>query len=398
VAYCVPISSRDLRIYRLVGATLTLALQRTGPSKLKVSSNAIMLTTGIIWFINGLHSRPDDGRASRDLMRGILPHTENDSNLAVRFQDDEQEEDGEGTVPHAPCGIIFLRDIRLPPDSRVPRMRLGREINDYTHKFFFGMTMRQIVSHLRPIGILTPNDIPATRIPSVKGKTPAYVNLDGANDPLFDLGQAGHRMPSPGVDIGSDLDVEEHTHADNASLDDTLTTIWYQFLQDVIIKAPNPRGAMLPSYCKVPAADRLLVRDAFYQNRKLSDIWTVCQVRVASHDQWMKAFHNLWPPKDHVTGPRAQNYRSCTYYQDWKSLVADLPAETVTAARTQIKKKVDTLYWIPNALNDKMWHTTKPMPGFKVYPPDWQGSAPQLLVRHRLPQWQMPPSTDSGDG
>ena len=105
-----------------------------------------MLTAATIWLINGLHSRPDDGWASRDLMCAVLPHTEDDSNLGVSFQEDEQEEDGEGSVPHAAFSLIFLHDVWLPPESTVPRMCIGRAINDYTHKFYFGLTFHDIVS------------------------------------------------------------------------------------------------------------------------------------------------------------------------------------------------------------------------------------------------------------
>jgi hypothetical protein len=371
-------------------------MQREGNTRLRCNSNALLLTAAMVWFINGLHSRPDDGSAARDLMRAILPRTDGESNLGIRPEprhyesgsddDDDDDSDDEG-VPHAPCGLIFLREVILPPTSTVPRMRIGRSVKDTTFKFFLGGKLQDIQSQVLPTNILTKKDIPATRVSTRKAKTPTYYNFDGQDDPIFQLSEAGYELPNPSVDVGSDLEVEEQVHDDNQDIDGKLTQMWYQFLLDIIAKAPNPRGATNPSYCITPTADRLKIRDAFFQNRKLSDVWRACQYKVADQKLWTTAFGHLWPAKGHVTGLAVQNYRTCTYYVSWKQLLAEVDDATAKAIRAQMKKKFDELYWIPAASSDKVWNT-KRAKGFAILPDGWSTAAPQLLVLNQSPEWQ----------
>jgi hypothetical protein len=344
----------------------------------------------MVWLINGLHNRPDDHFASRDLMRAILPHTDDvdRGDLAIPEEDEnEEDEEMEETRPHNPCGMVFLRALVLPPRSVVPRLRVGRSASDYTFKILLQMSAKEIAQLLSPPGILHHRDIPATRIPTVKRTTASYVSAQEHDEPLFTLGQAGYRLPSPVRDDGSDMDdddIFEDQHPQN--LDQKLTTIWYQFLLDIMAKRPNPKGVMNPSYCIIEDCSQ--VKADFYQNRKLSDVWRCCQYRLAGADLWSSAFSHLWPPKGHVLQPLAQNYKTCRYYTSWKRLISDLDARTVKEVRKAMKAKFDTLYWIPAATAGKMWNT-KPEKDFVSFPVGWSSASPRLFVQggHGQPQW-----------
>jgi hypothetical protein len=367
-----------------------LAHQSMGKPEFRTQPAALTLTAGMIWLINGLHNRPDDGFASRDLLRAILPHTDDSDrgDLALQSGDGEDEEQhAEETHPHNPCGMVFLRAIVVPPRSAVPRMRIGRNASDYAFKVILQMSKSEIEQFLSPPGILTREDIPQTRIPTLKRMTTAYANAEEHEEPLFTLGQEGHRLPSPLRDDGSDMD-DDGTFVDQHAqdLDQKLTTIWCQFLLDLMAKRPNPKNITTTSYCVVTDCGN--VKENFYQNRKLSDVWRVCQYRVAGEDLWTSTFSYLWPPKGHSLRPSAQNYQKCRYYVSWKKLIADVDVHTAKAIRNAMKEKFDTLYWIPAATSDKIWNTRRDL-AFVSLPNGSTTPSPRLLIHSRrgVPQW-----------
>jgi hypothetical protein len=180
---------------------------------------------------------------------------------------------------------------------------------------------------LDPVDILRKDNIPDTRIPTRKGLSVCW--RSGAEEPdRFNLAATGHALPPPEIDVGDDMDAEESRVLNNdptETLDRRLTMIWHQFLIDIIQKAPNPKGQMNGSYCRTKQEDRYTIQDAFYQNTVLSDIWHVCQYRIASSDLWTNTFTRLWPPTGHILSPSAQNYSTCRYYLDWKRFISDGP-------------------------------------------------------------------------
>ncbi|KAJ3870652.1 hypothetical protein F5051DRAFT_341755, partial [Lentinula edodes] len=101
-----------------------------------------------------------------------------------------------------------------------------------------------------------------------------------------------------------------------------------------------------------------------------------------------KAFGNLFPEKDHETQPKVQNYTQCRYYMEWKTICASGDAETITAARKELWRKVLRLQWIPQAASDKMWNTQQPkrQDASVRFPPNSEGPAPRILCR-RKPTW-----------
>jgi hypothetical protein len=270
-------------------------------------------------------------------------------------------------------------------------MRRGRSISNPVIQFFFNKDYNTIRHLLNPVGTLGRVDVPESRIPTVKGMTRPWIEDDDEPD-RFDLGERGYALPPRQFDAGDGMDLEETEEPNNVpdeTINGKLTAIWYQFLIDIIQKAPNPKGQINGSYCRLPKEDRLKVRDDFYQNRTLSDVWRVCQYKTALPDVWKNTFTRFWPSKDHTLSPSAQNYSTCRYYVDWKLFVSDTPTDVVKASHTAIKEKFDALYWIPAATCDKIWNTNKAAKGFTVLPVGYKGPAPQLLIRGKQhPVWQ----------
>ncbi|KAI6111421.1 hypothetical protein F5141DRAFT_1003861 [Pisolithus sp. B1] len=388
----------NFRSWRLLAATEVLTAQIKGAGRFRAQPNALILTAALAWFINGIHSAPLEGASYRELVRAVLPHTDHppthlfsDAGLGSDDEGTEDDDDDEETGPWLPCGAVFFRDIVLPPESSVPRMKQGRAISGRAIRYLFNAYYQDIQHLLNPVGILSKADIPDSRIPTQKGMTATRVDISDDEVTSFNLAERGYALPPPQMDMGDDVDLGDAANLNDdpqATLDGKLTTMWRQFLIDVIQKAPNPKGLLNRSYCLVLEKDRLCARENFYQNQKLSDVWRVCQYKMADETLWMNTFARFWPPKGHLLAPSAQNYKSCRYYNDWKRFVSEVPPELANVSRKEIKRKFDTLYWIPAASCDKMWNTNKKR-GFTALPDGYSGNAPQLLIKGaRKPTWE----------
>ena len=93
--------------------------------ELQATMPALLLTAGLVWLVNRLHSAPDKKPASRKLMDCILPEVERDGAnemfLAYGRAADE-DEDGNFrdenfevrlTLPGIPYGLVFFHSLRL---------------------------------------------------------------------------------------------------------------------------------------------------------------------------------------------------------------------------------------------------------------------------------------------
>ncbi|KAF8805785.1 hypothetical protein BYT27DRAFT_7014063, partial [Phlegmacium glaucopus] len=172
----------------------------------------------------------------------------------------------------------------------------------------------------------------------------------------FNLAAAGHSLPPPVVDDGSDIDEIQEPQT---TIDAEVSQMWRQFLIDVVNKSPNPRGVSNPGYLALSQQERLSVSDGFYQNEKLSDAWRACQWKIGNVQDWKRAFDHLFPPPGHETLPKVQNYTSCRYYLKWKEICLEAENSVAKAIRQELWKRINRLYWIPHACQDKMWVTTQ---------------------------------------
>lgn len=342
----------------------------------------------MVWLINGLHSRPEDGQAGRDLQRAILPHEVNPTDNVRPFALDALGEDEPMPSPCNPFGAVFLSGLKFSPHPRL-RARPIPDISDSTFEYFFRHRRNVVENSVHPVGFIN-DDLPGLiRSENKKRITATYIDRDNNNIVLFSLSEDGHSLPAPddkSSDVGSDdgelSDVEEDNDLDRA-----LTTVWRQFLIDIAIKAPNRGTATSASYCRLTAEERLTIGEEFYQEQSLSRNWTDLHAKKALDTEWARARGHLWPARNHLAKPNAQNYGSSKYYRDWKRLLARLSDDAADAARAAVMKRLDSLYWIPNAAADRIW-VTKPLKNFTRFPQGSTGAAPQILVRGWLPTWE----------
>lgn len=304
------------------------------------------------------------------------------------LQEDDDEDDEEdlniADIPYNPFGVIFLRRIQV---YDVPRMRAGGPgLSISGFLFFFDKSMEEIKFIYASTGIRP--RVPASQRRAITNKvkrTPTYINPAAEPDvPIFNLSEMGHELPPPVVDDGSDVEDELVDGPDHRGINAQISTLWKQFLMDMVIKSPTKQGAKQP-YCKLTQEQRLTVGEEPFENLMLSDTWNACQYKLASRDDWKRAFDHLFPPQDYVTSSTVQNYLQCQYYLKWKDLCATVKKETIHAIRAKFRGRLSTFKWIPHACADKLWVTSQHA-AFTRLPRGSTGAAPRILVRG-APQW-----------
>ena len=398
---------------RLLAISKTLSHQASGATRGRLIPEALTLTAACVWLLNGLHARPEDGPAARRLMDAALPLSEahnlnsdvlvyNTSRRADWQQEEEaeeEEEEGEGEpnnrrvharVPYIPYGCIFFR--RIMVGDIVPRLCIGgTALTEPAFKFWFeGMTLDQVQAMYQKSGIISRHALAGKR-PTNKGRMPTYINLTGAPEPtLFDLQSQGHTLPAPTQDDGSDIEDRSSPPPaeESPTIDTFLSQLWRQFVIDLTGKAPNPRGIANPSYLKLTAVQRREGKEDIYKNLTLSDVFTDVSYRNASSADWQRAFKWLFPEPGFRTTTAVQNYPSSPYFATWMTFIEDPEnLALISAARSEIWKRVRGWSWIPDAQQDKMWPTS-----FKLGFTRWPSSsgrvppAPRILLRsHTVP-------------
>ncbi|GLB33116.1 hypothetical protein LshimejAT787_0100010 [Lyophyllum shimeji] len=370
----------SLRSYRALAIKFILEWQLDGDASHRAKDAALLLTAAATWLLNGLHSTPDKGASSKELMAAILPHvsragadpdilaygspTDDDD---VDSQTDSEAEDEPPTtrrrrdavtLPSYPFGLVFLRRIRVGEQYPVPRFSNdGQFISPRAFRFFFGVDHEDVdAEYFRKA--LTQKAHP-DRVRNRAKRTPAWHNRDQETTRKdFNLARLGYELTPPMRDRGSDVDEdEEHSGAEERDIDDEITAVWRQFLIDVTAKAPNKKNAHEPSHCRLSTEERLLVTEDTYQNRKLSVYFHDCQWKLADRKDWQNVFDRLFPPKGHIFTGNVQNYLSTSYIPMWEKIKSRADDDTYLRIRQDIRKRFDRLYWMPLAQTDRIWYT-----------------------------------------
>lgn len=386
----------------------TLSLQESGISSLRFMPESLLLTAACLWLVNSLHARPEDGPASRDLMRATLPVTEEVDtildvlayNTRVRppWQHEEEEEDDLAPptgVPYNPYGCIFFRRLMLAGDKvDVPRFRIGGPgISPSSFQFFFdGMTIAQVQAKFQKCGIIDKAAIAKIRSTTNKCSGVQYGNVTGAPEPiLFDLSTRGHvLLPTP-RDDGSDVEDRPTPPPEDRpeDIDVTLSELWRQFVMDITLKSPNQKGMANPSYLRLTNRQRLSGNEAPYKHLRLPEVFNAVWYKNATMDQWQTCFNWLFPPPGRLVTNAAQNYHTCTYYRKWMNIleVNQRKPKLIEEIRDEFFARISQWSWIPCAQADKMWTTSAKKPSskhFTRWPPALdRPPAPHILLHSR---------------
>jgi hypothetical protein len=388
---------RSLRAYRASAVQLVLGWQAEGAWQLRARSEALILTAGCVWLLNGLHSAPDNGPASRDLMDCILPQVArrgaDEMFLAYgRAIDDDDDDDGDSsdndfdarmTLPANLYGLVFFRTMCLGDRHPVPRFEKGKVLRDGPFRYLFGVDFKDITEDYFSSAVTTSKGPHRSNNRTRRTKRVHYDD-DAPPQQLFHLRLRGVELEQRPHDDGSDLEAGEEEEDLQGDVDKRLTNLWLQFLRDVASKAANRKGGDAEGYCKFTGDVEVALRDrGLYKNLRLSEFFNDCQWRVGVDKDWDAVFDHLFPLDSR--SPR-QNYNSCTYYRDWKDIRDSTPdRETLDVVRKALKSKFSTLLWFPYAQGDRIWPTRLYESRFKKFIKAGE-PAPWILCR-RQPSW-----------
>lgn len=419
--------SRSLRAYRVLAFKYILQQQVGGTAALRATDNSLLLTAAAPWFLNGIHSVPDNGPSSRDLMGKILPLVNReDASVQIlaypartRAQiqiPDEEEEGGDDsgdednlsvssglsdgpipvhqparrnnrpeTLPHNPYGIVFLRAIRIGNGTVVPRFQDNgtQMISPQTFRYIFGVDRDEVDMDFFKYQLNVPSN--PLRVANKTHRTAIRPVDEDEPRALFNLGARGYQLPTPVRDQGSDVEEEEdfgpQVQNEELDIDVRLTDLWRQFLVDLTAKVPNRRENNDSSYCKLTKFQRDSANVATYQNLRLRDYFSDVQFKTVTIKNWELSFDKFWPPKGRRLVGKVQNFLQMRYFVSWGSLTSDLDNVTVDVMRKELRKNFDTLKWIPNVQSERVWYTTADKTFTRLAESDATLAAPRILIR-----------------
>jgi len=311
-----------------------------------------------------------------------IPSDDDDLLPAHRPRNDEE------TLPAMRDGILFFRDIMLGGGIQVPRFRNNTQgfLPDTAFQYLFKVSFENIEgTYFREALVAPPH--PA-RVRNRTHRTPRFRNYGHVQEGRrFNLAAAGHRLPTPPMDPGSDMEVDVE-HDPEPHIDDECTSTWLQFLLDLTAKSPNRRGATKGPYCILDAAARLQVTDATYSDRRVSNYFNDIQYKIIdSQEGWRRIFDRFFLKKGVMREGTTQNFKQCTYLAMWKALCERASEDIVEVMRDGLFEKFNQLYWVPAINKERIWYT-KVEPRFtKPAGLDPEEPAPQIFVYRTRPLW-----------
>ncbi|KIJ94471.1 hypothetical protein K443DRAFT_12071 [Laccaria amethystina LaAM-08-1] len=191
------------------------------------------------------------------------------------------------------------------------------------------------------------------------------VSMD--NNPLpipFKLAWHGYTLPPPTAKDGSDLETSDNDDRTHTNIDNWMSDLWRQFLSDIIMKSPNPKGQLKASYCRLTLTQKHSITEDTFLDTNLAKVWNACLVKVGDNKDWEAMFNHLWPDIGHQC-VKSQGYAQSLYYNSWKEMIARVNnRETVQAMRATFKRQLNKLKWIPRPAADKLWVSTANGSGF----------------------------------
>jgi hypothetical protein len=374
-----------------------LGWQAEGMWQLRAKKEALVLTAGCVWLLNGLHSAPDNGPASRSLMDCILPEVDRrgaDEMFLAYGKAIDDDDDGDSTdnsfdtrltLPANPHGIVFFCSIRLGESHPVPRLPKGKILTRKSFHYLFGIDFEDLDENY-----FTSTSAPSLSAPhrsSNRTRRTKRVRYDddAPQQQLFHLRVRGVELAQPPSDDGSDLEIEGgEAEEPQGDVDRQLTDLWLQFIHDVTNKTANRRGANAEGYCKLTEEEKLELGDGMFKNLRLSTFFNDCQWRVGADNEWDAVFDHLFPLENKASS--SQNYRSCIYYNKWMDIRdSAIDKETLKTIQRALRSKFSTLLWFPYAQAGRIWTTRVYRSRFKKFISEGQ-PAPWVVCR-RQPSW-----------
>ncbi|KAI6138337.1 hypothetical protein BKA82DRAFT_3990551 [Pisolithus tinctorius] len=129
-----------------------------------------------------------------------------------------------------------------------------------------------------------------------------------------------------------------------------------QMYYDILQESPNKRSHTQGAWTNIPQSlrDEMAVEDLYLQ---LELPFEAVQYSIASDEVWQLHFNRFFPAQ--VPQRAGQNFGKCRYYHTYLALVRRLPSHQLQLVRSELRRKFNTLAWIPYTESDRMWCTKK---------------------------------------
>jgi hypothetical protein len=369
------VDGRDFRSSRLWSATLLLSRMNGDALQVRMLRGSLLLLAALVFYINCLHSRPDDGSFARKLCRVIFPLTLN-HNSTNRIIRSANVDGGEG-IPYARGGVMYLRDIKLKPTESTYRFSAEMWVDDdiFNHaiqclpedaaRFLFNAGIQR---HARRIGY----------IPQRKGKTKRRADREDE--------ELGLQFPEyEGIlqEINVEADDGRLAPPERVDVGRAMENLLQQYASDILQKCGNPREkSSVVSYSPLLQYDRQHLSFDDINTLNLGYLFNQVQWRRATPNEWEEGFERMFPPPSYIDPFSTAHFAGCTYYVHYRYFLDLLTPDRVREVREKLKKKIAELAWIPATKSDRLWDYSLGDASWNKGPHKEKG--PRILLNRRI--------------
>ncbi|KAG8735480.1 hypothetical protein FRC10_010467 [Ceratobasidium sp. 414] len=338
----------------------------------------------VVWMLNALVNRPDDGGNYDQVNHAGSVHAIIDDSL----------------VPIRPLGMYCLHSLRLcPNNAKVPRISTHRTLPGEKVVYFCSSSREQRTSldvlrlfraspggqARRPephdpwrVGTADDRQIQVQPNPPRRPNRQRRVNIRPADDaPDVLAGRIVH------VEQGERYSSEDDDHEEREapmSLSQQVSNIVYAFPVQIFAKAPNRsrrknRGRHRGdddddddddkdggSWCTLEPEELAgITTDIFADVSKPDDVFVSHHNFGRDYDKWDKTVNTYFPTYEEREAMRPiQGLSQLSVWEDWRTLLADAPPNVAAQMVREARRLVNTEWgWLPWCTKDHLWATGK---------------------------------------
>jgi hypothetical protein len=374
---------REYKFLRIHAIYVALTSFTKAPSQALRQLPLLRLGAIMVWMLNAHIFRPGDKSWDRPLIQCCaLQRPQGADNEWEELGIAVEEENLEPALEIR--GAYFVSDIKFMEAGVYMLPRLGpRELSMKQIKEVFHLEFRKIEAAMMSQGITRKTRIVAknmVRYPRIP-RPQHLVTRDTFPDdpPIPDFGLAAAGVMEPNNDEAQPYPAED-------TIDIRVGRIWQELFHNIIAVSPNQKSTTSSSYCTLSAAARSEVQDTLFTSSTLP--FTAVQLKEVTVTTWDTVFFDRFFPshieQDPIKRISLQNFRTCSFYTQWETLLQDVSHEDKAIVRRKILDKWQGLAWLPYSAADRMWDTrTARGRGFKKLPLGFHGTAPKIAINPR---------------
>ncbi|EMD31648.1 hypothetical protein CERSUDRAFT_100111 [Gelatoporia subvermispora B] len=373
------------KFFRLAGIHYALSALKEAAAEQRMLHQSLLLGAILPWMYNALLSREGDSKVQSLLRDACSQH--------YCPEIDQEEEDNNAAAALKPIGrsrgLYFLCDLKIGEDCYCIPIRRDNSAHSASRAIqpvlLAAYRVPDMASLLAQIGPKPKSrqqqfvDRRAARIRERLASPQRTVEVQRISEdpPMHEHPLSRTFRPSPNTALPA-----LGGGAESLVLDDSgyqiLTRIWRQFPSDIFQVSPKYAGG---NYSTLNAMERAGAGLEIFMAYDIP--LEACQTRVVGSSFWSETlFRRYFPNKeDAKAAKKLQNFRACTYYTTYISLITHLSGPKVASVRRALQRRFNAILWLPYAGTDRMW-ATKRMPAahWMQHPPQFASASPQIAI------------------